>query len=193
MPADRASLENVIILGLILVLLAIAAGILLFEGTSQLTDSVDIDLLGGTISLPPLALLITGAAVISVFWLGWVLLRHGFKRSARRRRERKEEAALAEQRRVEGERRMQEEFAQRERQLAEERQRHEKETTALRREGEERLEEQHLSTEEARRRAEIAEAQAGEVTPGTARGQGDATSDAPRGPGNVDGTRDPRS
>lgn len=156
MPRDRASLQGVIILGLILVLLAIAAGILLFEGTSQLTDGVDIDVFGGTVSLPPLALLITGAAVITVFWLGWVLLRQGMKRGARRRREAKEEAALAEQRRVEGERKMQEDFAQRERQLAEERRQHEEETANLRRQ----TEEQHLSTEEARRRAEIAEAEA---------------------------------
>lgn len=193
MPADDASLESVIILGLILVLLAVAAGILLFEGTSQLSDSVDFDVLGGTVSLPPLALLITGAAVISVFWLGWVLLRLGFKRSARRRRERKEEAALAAQRRAEGERRMQEEFAQRERQLAEERERHEQETAALRRQGEERLEEQHLSTEEARRRAEVAEARADHLRSDSARRPGDDTSEAPRGPGNVDGTRDPRT
>lgn len=146
-----------IILGLILVLLAVAAGILLFEGTSALTDGVDIDVLNGTISLPPLALLLTGAAVISVFWLGWALIRHGVKRGSRRRRQAKEEAALAEQRRVESERKMQEEFAQRERTLAEERRRHEEETTALRRDADERVEEQHLSTEEARRRAEIAE------------------------------------
>lgn len=155
-----ASLAHVIILGLILVLAAIAAGILLYEGTSALTDGVDIDLLGGTISLPPLALIITGAAVISVFWLGWALLRHGVKRGARRRREGKEEAALAEQRRVENERKVQEEFAQRERQLSEERRRHEQEAEDLRRQADERVQEQHLSTEEARRRAEIAETEA---------------------------------
>jgi membrane protein involved in colicin uptake len=164
----------VIILGLILVLAAIAAGILLFEGTSRLTDGVDIDIIGGgTISLPPLALLITGAAVISVFWLGWALLRHGMKRGARRRRAAKEEAALTEQRRVENERKMQEEFAQRERQITEERRRHEEETSTLRRESDARVEEQHLSTEEARRRAEIAEAQARSNT-------GDAPRNDPR-------------
>lgn len=156
MPWDHASLTGVIILGLILVLLAVAAGILLFEATSQLSDGVDFDVLGASISLPPLALLITGAAVITVFWLGWVLLRQGVKRGARRRRAAKEEAALAEQRRVDGERKMQEEFAQRERQLAEERRRHEQETEDLRRQAQE----QHVSTEEARRRAEVAEAEA---------------------------------
>ena len=148
-----------IILGLILVLLAVAAGILLFEGTRALTDGVDIDVLNGTVSLPPLALLITGAAVITIFWLGWALMRAGIRRGSRRRREAKEQAALAEQRRVDDERRMQEEFAQHERKLAEERQRREQETADLRRDADERVEEQHLSTEEARRRAEIAEAQ----------------------------------
>ena len=146
-----------IILGLVLVLLAILAGILLFQGTAALTDGVDIDILNGTISLPPLALLLTGAAVISIFWLGWALMSSGIKRGRRRRRQAKEEAALAEQRRVEDERRMQDEFAQRERSLAEERRRHEQESSALRRDADERVEEQHLSTEEARRRAEVAE------------------------------------
>ena len=177
MARNQASLQGVIILGLILVLLAVAAGILLFEGTSALTDGVDIDVLGGTISLPPLALLLTGAAVISVFWLGWALMRHGIKRGSRRRRQAKEEAAVAEQRRVDSERKMQEDFAQRERQLAEERRRHEEETSALRRDADERVEEQHLSTEEARRRAEIAEndlrRQPG--TTGGAHSPGDAT------------------
>lgn len=144
-----------IILGLILVLLAVAAGIVLFEGTSALTDGVDFDVLGGTVSLPPLALLITGAAVVSLLWLGVALMRLGFRQSARRRRKLKEEVALAEQRRVDDERRMQEDFAQRERQLAEERRQHEAETADLKRQAEE----QHVSTEEARRRAEVAEAQ----------------------------------
>ena len=179
MPRGRASLEGVIILGLILVLLAIAAGILLYEGTSQLSDGVDFDVLGASISLPPLALLITGAAVITVFWLGWVLLRKGVNRGARRRRAAKEEAALAEQRRVDNERKMQEEFAQRERQLAEERRKHEQETEDLRRQ----TEEQHLSTEEARRRAEVAEAEA-------ARNRAAAT-DVQRGSGDTR-TLDPR-
>jgi len=183
MPQKRDSLAGVIILGLILVLLAIAAGILLFEGTSRLTDGVDIDIIGGgTISLPPLALLLTGAAVITIFWLGWALLRHGVKRGSRRRREAKEQSALTEQRRVEHERKTQEEFAQRERQMAEERRQHEDETAALRRQSDERVQEQHLSTEEARRRAEIAEAEA--------RNRG---GDAPRGAGDPRGVNDPRT
>ena len=63
-----------VLLGVILVLLAVAAGVVLFAGTAQLEDTVDIDVLGGTLSLPPLTLLVTGMVVISLFWLGWALL-----------------------------------------------------------------------------------------------------------------------
>lgn len=110
-----------VLLGVILVLLAAAAGVLLFIGTAQLTDTVDIPVLGGILSLPPLTLLITGMVVITLFWLGWAMLRGGMRRSKRRRVEAKEAAANAEARRLEDERRMQDEFAARERQLVEER------------------------------------------------------------------------
>ena len=79
-----------------------------------------------------------------------------------------------------------------ERKLAEERRRHEEETTALRRDADERVEEQHLSTEEARRRAEIAENDLRDRS-GQARGThspGDAT--LTRDSRDSDGTRDPR-
>jgi hypothetical protein len=110
-----------VLLGVILVLLAAGAGVLLVLGTAKITDTVDITILGGTLSLPPLTLLITGMVVISLFWLGWALLRGGLRRGKRRRLEAKEAAAAAEARRVEDERRMQGEFAARERQLVEER------------------------------------------------------------------------
>ena len=110
-----------VLIGVILVLLAAAAGVVLFAGTAQLTDSVQIDVLGGTLSIPPLTLLITGMVVISVFWLGWVLLRGGLRRSKRRRVEAKEAAAAAEAKRVEEQKRMQDEFAAREQALTEER------------------------------------------------------------------------
>ena len=114
-----------VLLGVILVLLAAAAGVVLVAGTAQLTDSVDIDVLGGTLSLPPLTLLITGMVVISIFWLGWAMLRSGLRRSKRRRVEAKESAAAAEAKHVEEQKRMQEEFATREQALAEERRRRE--------------------------------------------------------------------
>jgi len=55
-----------VLLGVILVLLAAAAGVVLVAGTAQLTDSVDIDVLGGTLAIPPLTLLITGMIVIGL-------------------------------------------------------------------------------------------------------------------------------
>jgi len=114
-----------VLLGVILVLLAAAAGVVLVAGTAQLTDSVQIDVLGGTLSIPPLTLLITGMVVISVFWLGWALLRSGLRRSKRRRVEAKEAAAAAEARHVEEQKQMQAEFATREQALVEERRRRE--------------------------------------------------------------------
>jgi len=114
-----------VLLGVILVLLAAAAGVVLVAGTAQLTDSVQIDVLGGTLSIPPLTLLITGMVVISVFWFGWAMLRSGLRRSKRRRIEAKEAAAAAEARRVEEQKQMQAEFATREQALVEERRRRE--------------------------------------------------------------------
>ena len=80
-------------------------------------------MLGGTLSIPPLTLLVTGMVVISVFWLGWAMLRGGLRRAKRRRVEAKEAAAAAEAapREVEEQKRLQEEFAAREQALAEER------------------------------------------------------------------------
>jgi hypothetical protein len=120
-----------VLLGVILVLLAVLAGVVLFAGTAQLTDTVDIDVLGGTLSLPPLTLLVTGMVVISLFWLGWALMRGGLRRAKRRRVEAKEAAVAAEARRADDERRMQEEFAARERQLLEERRRNDEQAAAM--------------------------------------------------------------
>jgi uncharacterized membrane protein len=148
-----------IVLGVLLVVLAAVAGALLFVGTASLTDGVDVDILGTTLSLPPLTLLLTGAVVITVFWLGWALLRTGVRRGARRRRDAREAARRAEQERADAERRAHEQLAAREAELAEERRRREEETAALRQEADARVAEQHVATETARRRAEVAEQQ----------------------------------
>ena len=124
-----------ILIGVLLVLLAAAAGVVLFAGTAQLTDTVDIDVLGGTLSLPPLTLLVTGMVVITVFWLGWALLRGGLRRGKRRRVEAKEATAAAQAQRAEDERRMQEEFAARDRPLLEERRRTDEQSALLRGQG----------------------------------------------------------
>lgn len=148
-----------IAIGIILILLAILAGVLLFMGTSSLTDTVTIDMPIGTLQLPPIALLVMGAIVITVFWLGWALFRTGIRRSSRRRKEAKESARASEARRVEAEQRAQEEYAARERELADERARADAEADRLRHEADERVAEQHLATETARKRAEVAEQQ----------------------------------
>ena len=128
-----------VILGVLLVLLAILAGVLLFIGISSLTTTVDFEILGGTLSLPPVVLLVTGMVIITIFWLGWVLLRVGTVRAHRRRVAAKEAARGAEERRL-----------------------HEERAAALRQEAETRVAEQHVATETARRRAEAAEARAGD-------------------------------
>lgn len=121
-----------VLLGLILVLLAAGAGVLLFAGTARLTDTVDIEILGGTLSLPALTLLVTGMVVITVFWLGWATMRAGLRRGKRKRVEAKEAAAAAEARRVADGQRMNEQMAARDREIADERRRREEETAALR-------------------------------------------------------------
>lgn len=151
-----------IILGVLLILLAVVAGLLLFTGIGSLTDTIDFQVLGGTLSLPPVVLLVTGMVIITLFWFGWFLLRVGTTRAHRRRVAAKEAAREAEERRKADEARMKDEVEARERQLAEERRRHEEREEALRREAEARVAEQHVSTETARRRAEAAEARAGD-------------------------------
>ena len=121
-----------VLIGIVLILLAAGAGVALFAGTAQLEDTVDVGVLGGTLSLPPLALLITGMVVISLFWLGWALLRGGLRHNKKRRVQAKEDAAAAEERRIAEEKRLQAELSTRDEQLAEERRLRETETAALR-------------------------------------------------------------
>jgi flagellar biosynthesis component FlhA len=80
----------VIVLGLILIVLAVAAGALLFVGTQPLTEPVDLEAVGVTASVLPLVLLIAGAAVMLLFLLGLAMIRGSVRRKTRRRRESKE-------------------------------------------------------------------------------------------------------
>lgn len=166
-----------VIIGVLLIALAAVAGVLLFMGTGSLVDTVDVEILGGTLSLPPVILLVTGMVVITVFWFGWFLLRVGTVRAHRRRVAAKEAAREAEEHRLAEEARMKEEVAARDRQLAEERRRHEEREAELKAEAEKRVAEQHISTETARRRAEVAEARATERPAGDT--SGTATDPAP--------------
>lgn len=79
-----------IVLGLILIVLAVAAGALLFIATQPLTDPVALEALGVQAKVLPLVLLIAGAAIMLLLWLGFTMIRGSVRRKARRRRESKE-------------------------------------------------------------------------------------------------------
>ena len=146
-----------IFLGILLIIAAAVLGTVLFLGTAQLSQPVEVGVPGGTVGFPPLSLVIAGAIAMVLLWLGWTTLRAGIRRASRRRREAKENARLAEERRKQQEQEMQEGFAQREAALAEERRQREAEAAQLRDDAAARLAEQHEATETARRRAEVAE------------------------------------
>lgn len=134
-----------IILGLILIVLALAAGLFLFVGTTAL-DPIQLEVLGQTYSMSPLALVIAGAVAMTLLWWGWALVRMGTRRRVRKSREAKEAARQAEldraAREKENQAKWERELRDRERQV---------------RDSEARLQDQKLSTNEARRRAEVAE------------------------------------
>lgn len=128
-----------VILGLILVLVALALGAGLLLGT-QAPDiagqDVDIQLFDAvTITLDPLALVVAGMATMLLLWVGLVLIKAALTRRARRRRLRKEQELASRQRLAEQEAAHRDEVARRDREL----------------------EEQRVSTEIARERAEVAE------------------------------------
>ena len=79
-----------IVFGLILVLLALAAGVVLFLATQSLTTPVDLEVAGYTWGMTPLALLITGAAALLLLFLGLGMIRGSVKRRRRPAREAKD-------------------------------------------------------------------------------------------------------
>lgn len=113
--------QPMVLIGLLLIVLAAAAGYFLVVGVASLTDQIDINLPFGTLNLPPLAFLITGMVVISLFWLGWVLLSTGTKRRARLRREAKEAGAKLKAEQAATQKRLQDLSATRDAQLDQER------------------------------------------------------------------------
>ncbi|MFF5324568.1 hypothetical protein ACFY2Y_12680 [Janibacter hoylei] len=128
-----------VILGIILVLVALLIGATLLLGTQAPEVSgqeVDIRLLDAvTINLNPLTLVIAGMLTMLLLWLGLVTIKWALTRKAKARRLRKEQEAESRRRLAEQEAAHQEELAQRERDL----------------------EEQRVSTQIARERAEVAE------------------------------------
>lgn len=128
-----------VILGLILVLVAIALGAALLVGT-QAPDvagqDVDIKLFEVvTISLDPLTLVIAGMLTMLLLWLGLVLIKWALTRRAKQRRLRKEQEVQARDRLAQQEAAHRDEVARRDREL----------------------QDQRTSTEIARERAEVAE------------------------------------
>jgi hypothetical protein len=86
----------VVLIGLLLILIAIAAAVWLVIGTQSLTTPIDLDTPGFHVSATPLALLIAGAAVLFVLWLGLAAIRGSVKRRRRPGREAKEAQRQAE-------------------------------------------------------------------------------------------------
>ena len=117
-----------ILLGLILIIAAAGVAGWLYTSTESMSDRSDLDAFNVAVGMTPLQLVIAGAVVVLLLWLGLALLRRGAVRSSRRRRERKEEERRAEEERL----------------LAE-------------REAEEKLRQQRLATQTARERAAAAE------------------------------------
>jgi hypothetical protein len=86
----------VILLGLLLIVVAVGAGVWLVLGSQSLTTPVDLHTAGYHVGVTPLALLITGAVVLLVFWLGLALIRGSVQRRRRPQREAKEAQRQAE-------------------------------------------------------------------------------------------------
>lgn len=128
-----------VILGLILVLIAVAIGAALLLGTQAPEVSgqeVDIRLFDAvTINLNPLTLVIAGMLTMLLLWLGLVMIKAALTRKAKQRRLRKEQEAESKRRLAEQEAAHQQELRERERAI----------------------EDQRVSTEIARERAEVAE------------------------------------
>lgn len=97
-----------IALGLLILLIAIALGVLLVIGASSpevAGQKVDFSLFDTVhLTLSPLALIIAGMVVATLAWLGLLLIRSAMARKARRRRERKAEERAAQDRRAAAER-----------------------------------------------------------------------------------------
>lgn len=84
------------LLGVILLLLGAAVGVLTYVATHPATTTVAITALGLTRNATPFELVLYGAVAMLLLALGWALLAAAARRRARLRREEKERARLAE-------------------------------------------------------------------------------------------------
>ncbi len=85
-----------VLIGLLVVLLAAGAGVLLYFGAESLTSTSTLEAAGLQATLTPLQLLITGAVVLLVLVLGLGMVRASVKRRRRPAREAKEAQRQAE-------------------------------------------------------------------------------------------------
>ncbi|HSU73680.1 MAG TPA: hypothetical protein VLI66_01990 [Terrabacter sp.] len=84
------------LLGVILLLLGVAVGVVAYVATHAATAVVPVTALGLTRNASPLELVLYGVVAMLLFALGWALLSAAARRRARLRREEKERARIAE-------------------------------------------------------------------------------------------------
>lgn len=85
-----------VLIGLLLVLLALAVGVLLFLGTQSISTPVDLEVAGQHVGLTPLAMWIAGATAMLLLVMGLAMVRAARRRRRRPRREAKEAQRRAE-------------------------------------------------------------------------------------------------
>jgi hypothetical protein len=86
----------VVLLGVLLVLVAVGAAVWLVLGSQAITAPVNLNTAGIKIGMTPLALLVAGALILLVFWIGLALIRASVKRRRRPAREAREAQRQAE-------------------------------------------------------------------------------------------------
>ena len=91
-----SEVSPVVLLGVLLILVAIAAAAWLVVGSQSLTTPIDLPTPGMHVSMTPLAILIAGAAAMLLFWLGLALIRGSVRRRRRPAKEAKEAQRQAE-------------------------------------------------------------------------------------------------
>ena len=85
-----------VLLGLLLILIAAGLAVWLVLGSQTLHTPINLNTPGFKIGMTPLAILVAGAVILLVFWLGLALIRGSVRRRRRPGRESKEEQRRAE-------------------------------------------------------------------------------------------------
>jgi membrane protein implicated in regulation of membrane protease activity len=98
-----------ILLGLILIVLGAALGVVAYLAATSHSQLVELTALGWTRGFSPLELLVIGAAAVLLIWLGWALAGATLRRRSRVRREEREQERYAELERTHAEYRTEQE------------------------------------------------------------------------------------